>query len=312
VTVARPPTLTVGLPNFGSLFAPGEWHRFVDLGRAADDAGVDRVVLVDHVVMGADTDAYVWGRFPVPPEAPWLEPLTVLAAIAAVTERVRLATGILVAPLRPAPLLAKAVATLDVVSRGRVDLGVGTGWQRAEYDAVGLDFAQRGQLLTDTLGALRVLWRDAPATYDSPTVSFRDVTCEPRPLQRVGAGGVPIWVAGTLHARNLARVVEHGDGWIPIMGATLEQIAAGAVAVRGALREAGRDATRFQVQAPLRLARGEDGRPDLARSLESVPDLVAAGATDVHVPLQAFCRDPEAAPTCLRDLAERFTRSWRA
>src|SRR4051794_4780562 len=102
-------TLSVGLPNFGALYPPGEWYRFVDLARAADDAGVDRIVLVDHVVMGPNTDAYQWGTFPVPPEAPWYEPLTMLAAIAGATDRVRLATGILIAPLRPASFLAKQV-----------------------------------------------------------------------------------------------------------------------------------------------------------------------------------------------------------
>ncbi len=143
MTAGTAPTLTVGLPNFGAFYARDEWHRFVDLARAADGAGVDRVVVVDHVVMGPNTDAYNWGKFPTPPDAPWLEPMTVLAAMAAATTRVRLATGILIAPLRPAVLLAKQAATLDVLSQGRLDLGVGTGWQREEYDAEGLDFAAR-------------------------------------------------------------------------------------------------------------------------------------------------------------------------
>ena len=70
------PSLTIGLANYGSLYAADEWHRFVDLARAADDAGVDRIVVVDHVVMGPHTENYTWGTFPVPPEAPWFEPLT--------------------------------------------------------------------------------------------------------------------------------------------------------------------------------------------------------------------------------------------
>lgn len=302
MTVADP-TLTIGLANFGATYPPGEWHRFVDLGRAADDAGVDRIVVVDHVVMGPHPENYVWGKFPVPPDAPWLEPLTMLTAIAAVTTRVRLATGILIAPLRPAAFLAKQVATLDQLSGGRVDLGVGTGWQREEYEAQGLAFENRGQLLDDSIAACRVLWRDTPAAFSSPTLSFTDIYCEPKPVQ---PGGVPIWVAGTLHARNLARIVDHGDGWIPIMGETVEGIAAGAQQIGDAFRIAGRDPSTLQVQAPLRIATGADGRPDLAASMASVPELVAAGATDVIVTLRAFARDPEASPAAMVRIREAF------
>ena len=297
------PTLSVGLANYGATFAPGEWRRFVDLGRAADDAGVDRVIAVDHVVMGNHTDKYVWGKFPVPPDAPWFEPLTMLTAIAAVTTRVRLATGILIAPLRPAALLAKQVATLDQISDGRVDLGVGTGWQREEYDAQELPFERRGQLLTDTLGACKVLWRDTPASFSSPTLSFADIYCEPKPLQ---AGGVPLWVAGTLNNRNLDRLVRYGDAWIPIMGETVEGIAAGVKTIHAAWSEAGRDVSQLQVQAPLRIERGDDGRPDIAASMASVPELLAAGATDIQAPLRAFCADPADAPKAMAQLADRF------
>jgi len=297
------PTLTVGLANYGSLFGASDWHRFVDLARAADDAGTDRIVVVDHVVMGPHTENYAWGTFPVPPDAPWFEPLIVLAAVASATSRVRLATGILIAPLRPAVLLAKQAATLDVLSRGRLDLGVGTGWQREEYDAEGIDFARRGELLSDTLAACKVLWRDTPAALDSPTVSFRDVYCEPKPLQ---AGGVPLWIGGSLHARNLERLVRWGDAWIPIMGATLDDIADGARRIAQAWRTVGRDPSTLQVQAPLRIERGADGRPDLAASMASVPDLVEAGATDVHVTLRAFNSDPAQAPAVFADIVSRF------
>jgi probable F420-dependent oxidoreductase len=297
------PTLSIGLANYGSTYPPGEWHRFTELARAADDAGVDRVILVDHVVMGPHTENYQWGKFPVPPDAPWFEPLTMLAAIAAVTTRVRLATGILIAPLRPAALLAKQVATLDQISGGRVDLGVGAGWQREEYEAEGLDFERRGQLLTDTLGAMKALWRDTPANFDGPTLSFRDIYCEPKPLQ---AGGVPLWVAGTLNRRNFDRVVRYGDAWIPIMGETVEGIAAGAEQIRDAWKAAGRDPAALQVQAPVRIAMGDDGRPDLARSIDSVPELLAAGATDVQITLRAFARDVADASKVMQEAVQRF------
>ena len=297
------PTLTIGLANYGSTYPAGDWRRFVDLARSVDDAGADRIVVVDHVVMGRHTENYSWGKFPVPPEAPWLEPLIVLAAIASATTRVRLATGILIAPLRPAALLAKQTATLDVLSGGRLDLGVGTGWQREEYDASGLDFEQRGQLLSDTLAACKALWRDTPAALDTPTIAFSDIFCAPQPLQ---TGGVPLWIGGALHRRNLERVVRWGDAWIPIMGASLADITDGKQRIEAAWKDAGRDSAVLQVQAPLRIERGDDGRPDLARSMATVPDLLAAGATDVHVTLRAFVADPAGAPAALAEIARRF------
>ena len=295
------PTLTVSLPTFGAP-PPDGWRALLDLGRAAEGAGVDRLVVTDHVVMGRNTDAYVWGRFPTPPEAPWLEPLTVLTALAAVTERVRLATGILIAPLRPAALLAKAVATVDQLSGGRIDLGVGVGWQREEYEAEGLDFAARGRLLTDTVGACRALWERTPADFSSASLSFTDVFLSPKPVQ----DRLPVWFGGTLNGRMLRRVVELGDGWIPIMGTTVEGIADGANRLRKAFAQAGRDPAGLSVQGAMPVVRAEDRRVDLERSVAAVPALVAAGATDVIVHLGALCRDPVDAGLVLRRLAERF------
>jgi probable F420-dependent oxidoreductase len=288
------------LPNFGSYL--GDWRGLIDLARQAEDAGVDRVVIPDHVVMGRNTHEYAWGKFPVPPDAPWLEPLTVLTAMAAVTSTIRLSTGILIAPLRPAAYLAKAVATLDVLSGGRVDLGVGTGWQREEYEAEGLDFERRGQLLTDTVAACRALWEETPATFKSASLSFTDIFCEPKPVQKP----LPVWFGGVLHSRNLDRVVRLGDGWIPIMGATLDDIRDSAARLRDEFSRRGRAPESLQVQAPATMARGKDGTWDVAASMASVPTLVQAGATDVHVTLRPFCPTMEEAGDVLMSLAGAF------
>jgi len=279
-------SLSVTLTSYGELFSePGDWYQIVELARLAEAAGVDRVLLTDHVVMGEHTDRYPWGPFPFAPDLPWLEPLTVLSAMAAVTERLRFSTKILIAPLRPAPLLAKTLATLDVLSRGRMEIGVSTGWQREEYEAAGLDWAQRGQLLTDTMGACKALWQDAPASFASPTVSFERIWCAPRPLQ---PGGLPIWFAGSLHRRNLDRIVRLGDGWIPPPYSPVEQLAADVPRLREAWAAAGREPSALQVQGDLAPVRDASGRPDLAASLAAAPEWARAGATTLNVVMSLF------------------------
>lgn len=281
------PTLTVGLANFGPPHG-GSLRALVDLARYAEDAGVDRINVVDHVVMGPHTDAYTWGRFPTPPDAIWNEPLTVLAAMATLTTSLRLSTGILIAPLRPAALLAKIVATLDQLSNGRIDLGVGVGWQREEYEAVGLDFEQRGQLLDDTIGACRALWTQMPAAFSSPSVSFTETFCSPQPVQ----SRLPVWFSGVLIGRNVRRIIELGDGWIPIMGATIDDVAAGTARLRTEYVAAGRDPASLSVQAPVIMAKRDSGF-DIDATMASVPRLVDAGATNLYVNLRAF--DPAGA-----------------
>jgi probable F420-dependent oxidoreductase len=284
-----PLRLTLGIPSFGPYFPVDRLHEIVDLARRAEEAGVDTVIVPDHVVMSDRTDRYEWGPFPLPIETPFLEPLTVLAAIAGATTRLRLATGILIAPLRPAALLAKTVATLDVLSRGRVELGVGVGWQKEEFDAEGLDYAQRGRLLTDTIAACRALWTESPASFRSESVSFENIWCEPKPLQRP----LPVWFSGTLTPRNLDRIVRLGDGWIPIMTATRDDLAEGVRRIGDAWQAAGRDPTALRVRGSLDLVKGDDGRPHLVRTLEGVRALAEAGATDVQLAMLAFVRRPE-------------------
>jgi probable F420-dependent oxidoreductase len=278
--------ILLGLPP-GDM-AGGAPTAVVDTARRAEEAGFAGVVISDHVVMGARTDRYPWGTFRQAPDCPWPEPLTVLTAVAAVTATLRLCTGILIAPLRPATLLAKTAATLDVLSGGRLELGVGTGWQQEEFDAQGLDASARGQLLTDTIAACRALWGTSPATFSSPSVLFADIWCHPRPVR---PGGPPVLFSGTLTPRNVRRIVELGDGWIPIMGERPPGVAAGVAVLTTALADAGRDPAALRVRAHLPVLRDEAGVPDLTASLAGVPELVAAGVTDVVAPLGAFVRD---------------------
>jgi probable F420-dependent oxidoreductase len=299
------PKLALTIPNFGTYLAADELHRVVELAIGAEAAGVDTVIVVDHVVMSENTDAYDWGPFAFPDmTTPWMEPLTVLSAIAGATTSVRLSTGIIVAGLRPAAVLAKTAATLDVVSQGRFDMGVGTGWQKEEYDAVGLDFSKRGQILTDTLQACRALWSGGPVDFESETVSLSNIWCHPTPVQD---GGIPIFVAGTLGRNNMHRLVQLADGWIPIMGEDIAGVEAGVVKIRAAWSDADRDPGSLRVRCPLPAVRDDSGQPQLRETIESAATLTEIGVTEVAIALQPWTRSVEEAPDFLAELCDVLT-----
>lgn len=305
------PQLSVMLINF-SASDPGGWQPLLEGARAADQAGVDRLAVSDHVVFGENLEAYgdstvggiAGGRQPTGPDGMWLEPLTLLSVVAGVTTNVRLATGILQAALRRPAVLAKATATLDVLSGGRLDLGVGVGWQREEYDAAGLSFEGRGRLLNQTLAVCQALWRQERASYDGDGLQFEGIHSMPKPLQ---AGGVPLWVSGTLNDRVIDRLVRFGDGWIP-WGPDAKDPVAGVTRLREALAQAGRDATGFQVQGRLPVVKGPDGTMDLARTMEGVPALAEAGITDFRAPV-SITLEPSVTAEYLTEMVTAFRQA---
>jgi probable F420-dependent oxidoreductase len=277
----------------------------IETARVADASGVDHLALPEHVVMGRNTDAYPFGTFPYPPEEPWLEPTTTIGAMAAATERIRLGISILITTVRPAPLVAKTAATLDVLSGGRFELGVGTGWQREEIEACGVPFDGMRDRLADTVRACRVLWRDAPALFTSPTVSFDELWCLPFPVQ---AGGVPLWFGVPPTARNAELIAEVGAGWLPLgRNWTLDDVAAGAARIRDAFVARGRDPGELGVRAVLPPVVGDDGTVQVDRSLEEgLPRLAAAGVTSATIPLSVYALGPEHVRPFLEDLGRRW------
>src|SRR6187399_1786378 len=216
---AVPPIqLSVGLVSYAA-DDPASWQTMLDTARLYDRVGIDRLVVSDHVVFGEQLDAYArpelggsrGGKQPTGPDGHWLEPLTALSVIAGSTDRIRLATGILLAALRRPVVLAKTAATLDVLSGGRLDLGVGVGWQREEYEAAGLDFDRRGRALDHTLEVCTALWTDRVARYESAELTFDRIHMMPKPLQ---PGGVPIWISGSVNTRVVDRLCRFGLRWI--------------------------------------------------------------------------------------------------
>lgn len=303
-----PIELSVNLPCY-SADDPGSWDYVLDRARLLDTVGVDRLVVSDHVVFGERLEEYArpeiggqaGGVQPTGPDGHWLEPLTTLSVVAGATRRIRLATNIILAALRRPVVLAKSAATLDVLSAGRLDLGVGVGWQREEYDAAGLDFSRRGALLDQTLAVCQTLWTQQRASFSSPSLSFEAIHMMPKPVR---AGGVPIWVSGTVNPRVVRRLARFGSGWIP-WGEAAQDVVTGIARMKDVLAAAGRDPAGLQVTGSLRAVRDASGALDVRATMAAVPDLTAAGVTDVRCRF-ALPDDHAAAADLLPELVAEF------
>jgi probable F420-dependent oxidoreductase len=302
--------LSLQLPSFAAA-DPGGWNHLLELARLADRAGVDRVVVSEHVVFGEHLDEYArpeiggqaGGRQPTGPDGHWLEPLTVLSFVGAQTSRIRLGTSILEAALRRPVVLAKTAATLDVLSGGRLDLGVGVGWQKEEYEAAGLSFAGRGRLLDHTLEVCQALWTQGRASIDSPYLRFDAIHQMPKPLQD---GGIPIWVSGTINANVMRRLARFGQGWIA-WGRDAGDIAGAVPRMWEAVSDLGGDPGRIRVATILPIRTGPDGAIDLERTADAISEYDRAGVTDFRGKIPLPDDAGEAA-----DVLRSFVSAFRA
>jgi probable F420-dependent oxidoreductase len=300
--------LRLSLTIEGAMYSPFEQHRALDVARAADQAGADYVDTSEHVLMGLNTlhSSQGWELHHL--DQPQPEVLSTLAAMAGATQRVKLLSSIVIAPLRPAGLLAKVGATLHAISRGRFVMGVTASWQQDEYDALGVPFERRGQVLDDNIGACRALWAGAPASFHSPTVNFEGMFCSPRPAP---GERIPVWFGGKFTPRQIRRVVTLGDGWMPYGGLnmTLEQKAEAVATLRRAFVDAGRDPATLDICDGLREVGGS-----IERSLEQVPALAEAGINVVRIHLRRFAADPDKVLPLVEETVRLFEplRSLRA
>ena len=268
----------IGLQNwFG-----GDLMKALELIRIAEAKGLDMVSVTDHVVMGKHIENYPYGPFPMPLEFPWYEPIALLSAAAALTSRIRLTTGIIIGPLRSAALLAKQIATLDTLSHGRFDLGIGVGWQKDEYIASGLPFEGRFNTMIEQVQAMKALWRDVPARFRGGKLNFEDIYCLPQPKSmHIMFGVAPSDL-------NIARIAEHGDGWIP-MEQRPEKLAPIIEKLRAAFKARGRDPKTLEVRAVPKPVFKDDA-PDFDATAEAVPALLKAGATQLEYHPVMWCR----------------------
>jgi probable F420-dependent oxidoreductase len=183
------------------------------VGREAEERGFESIWVAEHVVLFDEYDsAYPYdpsGRFPAGGDAGMVEPFTALTYLAAVTEQIRLGTGICLVPQRNPVYTAKAVTDLDALSAGRVDFGVGVGWLREEFEALGMAFDRRGQRADEYLAAMHSLWCDEVSEFHGELYDLRPCRMYPKPVQQPHP---PIHVGGESDAA-LRRVARLGQGW---------------------------------------------------------------------------------------------------
>lgn len=280
----------------------GSWEELVDAVRDAEAAGLDAVALPDHVVMPTRPDR------PSPPVV-WPDPVVLATHLAAHTQRIRLLFHALVIPYRHPVTTAKALATLDVLSGGRITVVAGTGWLRREFAALGIDFDRRGETTDRALRLMRGLWT-APGGRADAVLGIPGVVFLPTGLQRPH---IPLWVGGT-GRRPLRRVVEIGDGWAPMTG-TVGSLAPTIAALRSAVAEVGRDPLSLAVAHTVRVGPADPlaasgsrhaapgpVEPDHVAAPDDLPPFVehadTAGITDLGI---AFAwRDAEGWTSMLR------------
>lgn len=219
--------------------------KVIELARAIESIGFDDLAMFDHVVMGYATDTREAPMYPS--RMPILEALTTLGFVAAVTERVTLSTEVLVLPQRQAVLVAKQVSTLDTLSGGRMRLGVGVGWQEAEYAALGHDYARRGRQMDESIRLLRACWGDERIDRRGEAFHADAIAMEPKPPQ---GAALPIWVGGNGPAA-LRRTGELGDGWMGMIAGSDADMRSAIETIRGHAAAAGRDAHALGMQAML-------------------------------------------------------------
>ncbi len=185
------------------------------LAREGERLGFHSAMIADHVVFPVTSESdypYTLDR-KHPSGGDALETFSILGVVAGATERLRLVTSVLVLPYRNPVLTAKMVASLDVLSGGRVTLGVGVGWLREEFEALDSpDFTRRGAVTDEWLAIFKTLWTQSPASFSGAFYNFADIRAEPFPLQKPHP---PIWVGGHSPAA-LRRTARHGDGWHPV------------------------------------------------------------------------------------------------
>jgi probable F420-dependent oxidoreductase len=236
--------------KFGLAFASSiavDHQASMEICRRAEAAGFESLWGGEHVIMPSKIESsYPYtadGKIPAMPDTPIPDPLIWLAFAAAAAPSMRLGTCILIVPQRNPLILAKELATLDQLSGGKVELGLGVGWLEEEFDALGVPWARRGARNDEYIEAMRTLWSGPEVEFHGEFVDFPKVTCSPRPVQPT----IPILVGGDSDVA-IRRAARLADGYFPGEG-DVDRLAALITRVRQAAEDAGRDPDEIEINA---------------------------------------------------------------
>jgi len=273
--------ITMMLGSFDKLLGASNMAQAIDVARIVDQAGLYALAIGEHVSLSSSLEGYPYEgglRYGDGGRKPYLEPVALHGSFAAVTARVKLSHCVMLAPLRPAVLLAKQLATIDVLSCGRLQPVFGTGWSRDEYASLNVDFGKRRQILRDNIAACRALWENEPASFQSETVSFAGLFSMPRPVQK----RIPILLALKANEKNAGLVAELCDGWEsgPDDSKSLQKLKEGVQVHRQAFTAAGRDPKSLIVKAHLFPQRTKQGELDWDKTFSGVPAMLEVGVTE--------------------------------
>ena len=233
------------LPVSGPMASPEIIANIAQLGEAL---GFDYLTLTDHIALpDTSTPGYPYsttGEFYTPDPGHRVEQLTTAAWVAARTSKIRIVLAVMVVPHRPAVLTAKMLATIDVLSAGRLVIGIGAGWLKAEIDAVATTpFAERGAVTDEYMDAMRTIWMNEKPVFHGKYTHIDGLLTDPKPLQKPHP---PIWVGGE-SGPSMRRAARIGDAWYPIgsnnahLLDTLPRLTAGIARIRDLTQQAGRD-----------------------------------------------------------------------
>jgi probable F420-dependent oxidoreductase len=282
--------------------------ELVRWARIAEDAGFDAVMISEHIVLGPDaSDQGLMSNprmYALPgnqdPLTPWPSSVVLLSAIAAVTTRLRLVGGAILAPLRHPLLLARELGTLDLISQGRLVVQPTVSWSRDEYAALGIPFARRGRILDEQLEIMRLLWQRSPVSYRGEFFSFDDVSFEPKAFR---PGGPRLWFGGQhVSPAILGRLVRYGHGFHPLGAPTDTDMKL----LRDGLTAARRDVSDLEFVGGVRAVfESDDTCADLGRAMAAIPAQLESGFTTFGLKPSMFIDDPAEIGSFCRDVIRR-------